>query len=306
MRGLKVAGVVGLVALLAAAGAFAVAVVFYPFETSVALRRRALRRGGVSEVRAATLAGLERDGCVAGAPCRCVALIHGMGDSSLTWDKVMLGLGVPPPPAGARVLALDLPGTGASDAPATPDGYRVPEQARAVKDALASRCPKWTVAGNSLGGWISAELALQWPEGVEELVLINAAGLYDPSGLLLQTAKILSDPTVDTLKDFMGRAYATQRRVPPRAWQAVVDSMKARPIKEVYAAFRLEDVLDRRARGIRAPTVILWGEADRVVPIEMATRMSKLIPKARLELIPACGHLPQQECPAPVSRALRF
>ncbi|MDX6768867.1 MAG: alpha/beta hydrolase [Elusimicrobiota bacterium] len=306
MRGLKVAAVVAAAVAVSGAGAFAAAVAFFPFETSVALRKLALRRGGVRAVRAATLAGLERDDCVAGAPCRCVALVHGMGDSSLTWDKVMLGLGVPPPPAGTRVLALDLPGTGDSVAPATPAGYGVPEQARALKDALASRCPKWTVAGNSLGGWISAELALQWPEGVEELVLVNAAGLYDDSGLLLQTAKILSDPTVATLKDFVGRAYAKPRAVPSRAWQAVVDSMKARPIKEVYAAFRLEDVLDRRARAIRAPTVILWGEADRVVPASMATRMAKLIPGARLELIPDCGHLPQQECPLPVSRALGF
>lgn len=298
----------GIVVALAVATAavVAVAVVFYPFETSVALRQRALRRGGVQRVRAATLSGLERDACAAGAPCRCVALVHGMGDSSLTWDKIMLGLGVPAPPAGTLVLALDLPGTGASAPPRTPAGYGVPEQARALKDALASRCPKWVVAGNSLGGWISAELALQWPEGVEGLVLVNAAGLYDPSGLLLQTAKILSDPTVETLKDFMGRAYAARRKVPPRAWQAVVDSMKSRPIKEVYEAFRMEDVLDRRARDIRAPTVILWGEADRVIPVEMATRMAKLIPKARLELIPACGHLPQQECPAAVSRALGF
>jgi abhydrolase domain-containing protein 6 len=174
-----------------------------------------------------------------------------------------------------------------------------------VRAALEPLCPAWTVAGNSMGGWISAELALQWPEGVERLVLLNAAGLNDPTGLLYETGRILSDPTVQTLKDFVGRAKAhPPEDVPPRAWQEVVDSMRSRPIKETFAAFRMEDVLDERAKRIRAPTAILWGDADRVVPVEMALRMAKLIPKARLERIPDCGHLPQQECPAPVTKAL--
>jgi pimeloyl-ACP methyl ester carboxylesterase len=284
---------------------FAAAVHFRPFGTVVALRELALRRGGVARVKHGALAAWELDRCAPGAPCRCVALIHGMGDSALTWDKVLLGLGVPPPPAGTRVVAIELPGTDGSDRPADPEAYRVPRQAAAVRAALEPLCPAWTVAGNSLGGWISAELALQWPEGVERLVLLNAAGLNDPTGLLYETGRILSDPTVQTLKDFVGRAKAhPPEDVPPRAWQEVVDSMRSRPIKETFAAFRMEDVLDERAKRIRAPTAILWGDADRVVPVEMALRMAKLIPKARLERIPDCGHLPQQECPAPVTKAL--
>jgi pimeloyl-ACP methyl ester carboxylesterase len=295
-----------LAALLLLAGAFfAAAVRLRPFRTVVTLRELALRRGGVARVKHGALAAWERDRCAPGAPCRCVALIHGMGDSALTWDKVMLGLGVPPPPEGTRVVALELPGTDGSDRPGEVEAYRVPRQAAAVRAALEPLCPAWTVAGNSLGGWISAELALQWPEGVEKLVLLNAAGLYDPSGLLYETGRILSEPTVQTLKDFVGRAKARPpENVPPRAWQEVVDSMRSRPIKETFAAFRMEDVLDKRAKGIRAPTAILWGDADRVVPADMAVRMSQLIPKSTLEHIPDCGHLPQQECPAPVTKAL--
>lgn len=305
MRRLKLAAAALLALALAGGALLAAAVTFRPFRVSVTLRELALRRAGVARVKHGSLAAWERDLCEPGKPCRCVALIHGMGDSALTWDKVMLGLGVPAPPGGTRVVALELPGTDGSDRPADVEAYRVPSQAKAVRAALEPLCPSWTVAGNSLGGWISAELALQWPEGVEQLVLLNAAGLYDPTGLLYETGRILSDPDVRTLKDFVGRAKARPPQdVPERAWQEVVDSMRSRPIKETFAAFRMEDVLDRRARGIRAPTAILWGNADKVVPVDMAVRMDKLIPDSTLEHIPDCGHLPQQECPAPVTKAL--
>jgi pimeloyl-ACP methyl ester carboxylesterase len=304
VKRLRRAAVVPLALLLAAAAGFGAAVTFKPFHTVVALRKLALRLGGVNRVKYGHLAGWERDRCAAGAPCRCVALVHGMGDSALTWDKVLLGKDATPPPPGTRVLAVELPGTDGSDPAEGPGGYSVPAQARALREVLEPLCPRWTVAGNSLGGWISAELALQWPAGVERLLLLNSAGLTDPTGLLYQTGRILSDPSVAALKDFSGRAAAHRRAVPERAWQEVVDSMRARPIKETFGAFKLEDALDRRAAGIRAPTAVIWGMSDRVMPPSFGERMAKLVPGATLERVPDCGHLPQQECPAPVSRAL--
>lgn len=304
MKRLRLAALVLLALLLALGTAFGAAMTFWPFQLSVALRKLALRRGGVARVKHGRLAGWEKDSCAPGAPCRCVALLHGMGDSALTWDKLLLGKGAPPPPQGTRVLAVELPGTDGSDPARGPDGYSIPAQAAEVRATLEPLCPRWTLAGNSLGGWIASELALQWPQGVEKLVLVNAVGLWDRSGLLYQTGRILSDPTVQTLKDFSGRAAAHRRAVPEAAWQAVVDSMRARPIKETFAAFKMEYVLDARAKGIAAPTAILWGDADRVVGAEMPVRMARLIPKSTLEHIPDCGHLPQQECPAPVAKAL--
>lgn len=296
---LAAAAVLGLVAAVLG-GAFAA----YPLQGVVVLRKLALRAGGASRVQAGPLAAWERDRCVPGAACRCVALVHGMGDSALTWDNVILGRDALPPPPGTRLLAVELPGTDGSPPPAEPSGYSIPAQAAALKEALASRCPRWTVAGNSLGGWIAAELALQWPEGVESLVLVNAAGLSDDTGLLLETGRVLADPTVEKLKDFIGRAYFKPKPVPPHAWQAIADSIKSRPTRETFDAFKLEYVLDRRAKDIKAPTIVLWGAADRVVPAGMGERWTRLIPGARLKSVPDCGHLPQQECPAAVSDAL--
>jgi len=298
---MKRAFVVGLIILLvAAAGAAAVA--FAPFQTHMALRRLALWRGGARRVAAGPLIAYEMSSCRPGAACRCVALVHGLGDSAMTWDKTMLGTdGAAAPPDGTLIVAVDMPGTEGS-APAADYGIRA--QARVLRTALETRCPEWTVAGNSLGGWISGWLAVDWPQGVKRLVLVNAAGLSDPSGLALQAAKTLADPTIPAMKAFNTKASAKPRPVPERVWPALVASIRSRPPAAILAALKLEDLLDSRLQDVKAETVIVWGEADGVLPVGFVERTRRGIRGASVELIPACGHLPQQECPERVSRAI--
>ncbi len=293
--------VVAAVLLVASVGAGA-ALVFAPFQTHMALKRLALRRGGVRRVAAGPLLAYEKSTCRPGAPCRCVALVHGLGDTAMTWDKTMLGSGgASMPPEGTLLLAVDMPGTEGS-APAADYGVRA--QARVLRAALETRCPEWTVAGNSLGGWISWWLAVDWPQGVKRLILINAAGLKDASGLGVEAARTLADPTIPAMKAFNLKAYARPRAVPERAWPAVVASIRGRPTAAIFAALRMEDTLDAHLAGVKAETVIVWGEADGVLPRAMAERAGRGIRGARVDYIPECGHLPQQECPASVSKAL--
>ena len=290
---------------VAATAAAALCLALYPFQTLVAMRRARLAGHGVRSVRAGGLTAYELDGCAAGAPCRCAALLHGLGDSALTWDNTLIGAGgAPVPPKGWRLLALNLPGTDGSDAPATPAGYAIPAQADAVRAALEGRCPKWTVAGNSLGGWVAGWLALKWPQGVERLVLVDPAGVDDPTGDAIKTARTLQDPTVEKMKVFADLASHKKRAVPERAWAAVVASIKSRPAAAMVAALRREDLLDERAKSLRLPVAVLWGASDRALPRAMGEKLARLIPGASFSLVPDCGHLPQQECPAAVSRAL--
>lgn len=288
------------VAAALAASAFA-AVALKPFETMVAVRKARLAFKGASSVRAGSLTGYEVDRCGAG-PCRCAALIHGLGDSALTWDNLLVGAGgAAAPPAGWRLLALNLPGTEGS---AVPADYAVPAQAALVGAALEGRCAKWTVVGNSLGGWVAGWLALERPALVERLVLVDPAGVDDPTGDAVKVARTLEAPTVETMKAFAALANHRLRPVPERAWPAVVASIRARPAAAMVGALKREDLLDARAKDIAAPALVLWGASDRALPRAMGERLSKLLPKARFELVPDCGHLPQQECPAAVSRAL--
>lgn len=279
----------------AAALIAAVAVAGFPFQTHMGLRRLRLWRGGVHRVVVGPLLAYQRSTCRPGTPCRCVAMVHGLGDSAMTWDKLLIGGGGVVVPEGVLMLAPDMPGTDGST-PATDYGIRA--QARVLRTALEGRCPEWTVAGNSLGGWIGAWLAVDWPQGVKNLVLVNAAGLTDPSGLGLKAARTLAAPSIDAMKEFNAKAYAHPRPVPERAWPAVVASIRARPPRLILAALKLEDTLDSRLKDVKAETTVVWGQGDRVLPVEFAERFHKGISGSRTVLIADCGHLPQQECPA--------
>jgi len=297
-RALKAVAVLFVLSFCAGAALIA----FAPFQTHIALRRLALLRAGARRTAAGPLLAYELSSCRPGAPCRCVALVHGLGDSSLTWDKTMKGAdGAGAPPPGTLLLAVDMPGTDGS-APASDYGIRA--QARVLRQALETRCPEWTVAGNSLGGWISLWLAVDWPAGVKKLVLVDAAGLSDPSGLGLKAARTLAEPTVEAMKDFNARASARPKAVPERAWPAIVDSIRARPPRAILAALTLADVLDARLKDVKAETVIIWGDHDGILPASFAARFATGIRGSRLEPAKDCGHLPQQECPEIVSRAL--
>jgi len=276
-----------------------------PYETNRTFGKLRLRLGGVKRVQAASLAAWEKNTCATGKPCRCVALIHGLGDSAGTWDKVLLGNdGAAPPPPDVRLLAVDLPGSEGSLPPASPSGYAIPAMADSVQEALQSRCSEWTVAGNSLGGWVAAWLAIKWPEGVKRLVLINAAGLADPTGIEIETARVLQDPTVEKMQAFSKRAYFKPPTVPDRAWPGLVAAIKARPTARICAALDPKDLLDGRAALIKAPTVVLWGLADKAIPEAVGRGFARLIHGARFVGLDQCGHLPQRECPSAVSKVL--
>lgn len=274
----------------------------YPYELFNAWRTAGLRLSGARRVDAGPLKAWERDSCAPGAACRCVALVHGLGDSALTWDKLLRDPRARVP--GLRVLAVDMPGTDGSPAPADPSGYAIPAQARALRAALEGRCPRWTVAGNSLGGWTSMTLALDWPAGVSDLVLVDPAGIADPSGRAEESARTLADPTLESLKVFSARARFDHPDLPPAAWRSALAAIKGRPTRATVLALRREDLLDRRLSALKAPTTIVWGDADGIIPPAVGERLKGLIAGARWELVPRCGHLPQQECPEPVARAL--
>lgn len=286
--------------LAAALTAGAAAAYARPLAFAQLVTRTRLRLSGVRQVRLSGLNAWEADRCESGRPCRCIALIHGLGDSALTWQKMLLR----PEADGARVVAVDLPGTEGSAPPPTPAGYAIPAQAAAVRAALEPVCPRWTVAGNSLGGWIAADLALSWPQGVDGLVLIDAAGLWDPTGAEVAAARVLNDPTVDKLKAFDAKAHVPTHSLPDRVWRELAALIRSRPASAMVAALRKQDLLDRTASRLRLPTRILWGRQDGVVPLSVGLRWHALVRGSQLSIVDRCAHLPQADCPDAAAAAI--
>ncbi len=283
-------------ALLAAAAAVWLA----PYQADVAWRRARLWAAGARRVElSGGLLAYERDGCRAGEPCRCVAFVHGLGDSALTWDKLLLDSRASRP--GLRLLAVDMPGTDGSSPPVSASGFGIRAQSRALRAALEPVCPSWAVVANSLGGWTSLWLALDWPQGVRRLVLLDSAGITDPSGRAEESARALVDPTPRSLLKFSRRASFRQRRLPRRALAAAAAAIRARHSAEVVAALRRGELLDHRLARLHIPVAIVWGGADGIIPLEVGRRLRRLIRGSSLEVVARCGHLPQRECPQAVA-----
>lgn len=295
----------GLGSLLAAMVGFAALyAALHPLRVHDATNRLVLRWSGARPFRSGSLSGAVRDTCRQDIPCRCAALVHGLGDTHVTWRRILQGDAAAPVPPGWRLVAVDMPGTGLSAAPPSDAGWAQPEQARVLREALAPLCPRWTVVGNSMGGWTAAWLALQWPEGVERLVLLAPAGLGDPTGASESTARTLAAPGVAVLREFNKRVTHVERKIPDRAFEEMAQVLAGRPVRANLEAVRPEHFLEGRLGALTMPVAVLWGASDGVIPPAQAEAFRRELPGAAVTLIPDCGHLPQAECPAPVRSAL--
>ena len=244
-----------------------------------------------------------------GAP---LVLLHGVGDNALDWRWVIPALA-----RDHRVYAPDLPGSGGSSKPAA-DSYSPAYFERFVGSFLdALGVERAAVVGNSLGGLAGLRFVLSEPERVTALGLVAAAGLGRKVSPALRSL---------SLPGYGGLAVAWGARRPGAAQRALGRSalLFARPrrvprewLKEQYRLARLpgflkaqlatvrgqvgirgqREVLSERLPGLRTPTLVVWGERDRVLPASQAYEAAARLPNSSFELIPDCGHLPQVEHP---------
>jgi pimeloyl-ACP methyl ester carboxylesterase len=236
-----------------------------------------------------------------GAGDRAMVFIHGLAGSWQNWLENVPHFAA----AGYRTIAFDLPGFGGSEMPR--DKISIPGYGRFV-DALLDELGVGpaTVIGNSMGGFIAAELAIQVPERVDRLVLVSAAGLtieYQRHehvlGLLQFGSRFL---------DVVARR-ARARRLLLRLVVASPELLPAPLISEqvrgsgkpgfVDALDALTDYPIRERLGrIGCPTLIVWGAEDHLVPVRDADEFERLIPDARKVIWPETGHVSMLERPA--------
>ena len=310
MRKLGIGILAGIALIAVAAGSF---VYFRPLQAAELSNRYDFWRAGVHDFESAGLHGYTADRCQDTIghmkQCTCVALVHGLADDAQTWKKLLLL-----PNSGwlypLKMYAFDLPGSGGSAAPSVPENpheaYRVRNQAKALKAAMAPLCARWMVVGNSLGGWVSSWLALDWPEGVDKLILVDSVGLKK-GALGSEGASALdafAHPTVASLKEFQRRAYFKGRPLPEHVWEAAARRMSESNARAVMEAQTSEDYLDGRVSALRLPTLVLWGQADQLVPESLGKALQAQIPASIWVEAPQCGHMPQKECPIDLIRAI--
>lgn len=236
-------------------------------------------------------------------------LLHGIGRSLDDWTLI-----VPVLAAHHRVFAVDLLGSGESDAP--PLDYSFELLATFARDFLdAVGVARAILVGHSLGGGVALELALRWPERAAGLVLIASAGF---GGEVSPGLRLLALPWLGERLTAPGRAGVQQTlrllvhepEVLAPAWLAHEYRRGERP--EAQAAFlRVVRALlgprgtadawvhhiPARLRGLTIPALVIWGTRDKVLPIHHLSLALKHIPHAWGVSIANCGHTPQLERP---------
>ena len=232
-----------------------------------------------------------------------VILLHGLGSSLHTWEPWAWTLSV-----RYRVIRFDLPGFGLTGPDPTGDysDTRAVAVLLALMDELSVR--RASLIGNSMGGKLAWQFAALHPDRVDKLVLISPDGFaspgfeYDKQAEVPLVAKLLPY-TLPTwmLRMNLAPAYADKARLTDETVTRYRDLMLApgvrRALLDRTAQVRLEHP-EPMLKRIQAPTLIVWGEKDGLIPFSNAQDYLRLLPNARLVSFPNLGHVPQEEDPA--------
>jgi pimeloyl-ACP methyl ester carboxylesterase/mannose-6-phosphate isomerase-like protein (cupin superfamily) len=196
-----------------------------------------------------------------------------------------------------QVLTPVHPGFGGTPRPAGLDSARkLSELYRSLLGQLG--LTGVTVLGSSIGGWIAAEVALAAPDRVSRLVLLDAAGLASAD----HPAADYFAMTLDQVFD-VSFAHPDRFRIDPAQLTSGQQAIAAgnRAALEVYGGRSMADPsLAARLAGLTVPTLVVWGEADRMFTPAYGQEYAAAIPGATFRLVPDAGHLPQLETPGAV------
>lgn len=241
-----------------------------------------------------------------------VVMLHGVGATNASLLPLFLDMA-----QDHRVIAPDMPGFGASDAPDW--DYKPSDFAHWLR-ALLERMDidRAIIVGNSLGGRVALETGLRYPHVVDRLVLLNPSTAFRRLTGARRFVRLLP-PQLAVLPQYYSHAFVTyvlrsmfadQNRLPKPWLQAAADEfigvMSSRrhrvaffsALRQVYLeeAFGMEGFW-RRLPGLLAPSLFVWGDHDWLVPAAFAGHVHASLPDASSVVLSRCGHVPQFEHP---------
>jgi pimeloyl-ACP methyl ester carboxylesterase len=261
-----------------------------------------------------------------------VVFVHGLGSSGyMEWRQNLEAVA-----ARHRVFAPDLPGYGRSDKPRA--RYNIPYFARFIRRYMEDRgLRSAALVGASLGGRIALEVALEEPQLVRKLVLVNTLGLGRPQVRAAQVAYgLVSLPRVGEAVMRLTRdalRWAPKRMIRKVAGRyagvssdlkRTMDDAYLDDLREMYGAAGFPDAylstirslinprallgghhdVTRRLNELKIPVQLIWGANDPLFPLAHASRAQSLIERSKLEVIDGAGHTPQSERPEEFNRVL--
>lgn len=241
-----------------------------------------------------------------------LVLVHGFGsEARFDWGNVLVPLS-----AHHRVIALDQIGFGASDKPFI--DYSIQTYVDFLGEFLRQlHIHEFTLAGESLGGWISALYTIESLDAANT----GSSSLPKPKRLILEDAAGMSTehignrampiPIAGTLADAHGVAIVfhdksrVSEEVVREAWAMKMKANDGFTEGSIWGnpKIQTEGVKDRIG-SIRVPTLVVWGGNDELVPLEQGRAYAAAIPGAKLAIVPECGHAPSIEKPKDFLAAL--
>jgi len=244
-----------------------------------------------------------------------LVLVHGYSASAADWDDWAKRLG-----DHYHIIAPDLPGHGLTRAP---KGYRTGPEVQvkvvdAVTEALGLR--SFVIAGNSMGGGVAWRYTLAHPEKVAGLVLVDAAGWPSerkPSGQGALIFSILNNPVLRPLvknmdvtglaKQGLESALVDKALVTPTLVKRYTDLARGPGHRDLLTqGYDRTDVASaERLAPIKAPTLIMFGKEDHLIPYTDGQRFKDAINGSTLIIYPEVGHVPMQQIPDQSAKDLR-
>jgi pimeloyl-ACP methyl ester carboxylesterase len=253
-----------------------------------------------------------------GAPA--LVLLHGFAASTFSWREVMAPLA-----QEARVVAFDRPAFGLTERPMPGEWggenpYATRSQAALTVQFMDSLgIERAVLVGNSAGGTVAALVALEHPERVEALVLLDPAIYGSGSRFPAWLGPLLTSPQMRRVGplfvrsieewgiDFGRSAWHDPSRLTPEIWEGYTEPLRTqnwdRALWELTVSSRPLD-LQAQLDALQLPVLVITGDDDRIVPTEQSVRLAGELPNAELVVIPECGHVPHEECPGPTLEAM--
>jgi pimeloyl-ACP methyl ester carboxylesterase len=243
-----------------------------------------------------------------------VLFIHGLGGFKENWEDTL-----PAFSGRFRAIALDLPGFGRSEKPDVP--YGPPWFAAFVVKFLGTLgIPRAHLVGQSMGGHIASILGANHPDVADRIILVDPTGvrgqaLAAQSPIQPEMIEAMGpfNPGEDFVRMYVEMQFFKQGDYTEKLVQRALADFELGENEARFHAFLkslralIAHDMEPRYREIAAPSLVVWGENDAIVPIEHAGIIAAALPRGKKALFPACGHCPMIEQPEAFNRiALEF